>query len=237
MRTTFGSSTACRCRSSRRRRAPGLRCTICGTCPPLNARRGRSRSCARTSPGSSISPSARCGAYGVICIDDNETINYSTVHHSIGRRIAAADSPQRSATARRAAAFSGLPPVTLPPPPVQYSDDYARWQREQIQNGAALDGSLNVLDESAGGVSEPDLHANHPRPPIARFRAGSVGPDAAVRDRRSAQNSSAKAGTRRSSLTMLPRRSTRCCSAIPARTTSSSCTPVLDPLARRASSR
>jgi amino acid adenylation domain-containing protein len=111
--------------------------------------------------------------YGVICIDDNETINYSTVHHSIcdgsSRQILLSEVPQLAVPL-----FSGLPPVTLPPLPVQYGD-YARWQREQIQNGAALDGSLKYWTNQLAGFSELDLHTDYPRPPIAQFRAGSVG--------------------------------------------------------------
>jgi hypothetical protein len=110
--------------------------------------------------------------YGVICLDDNETINFSTVHHSIcdgsSTQILLSEVPKLAVPL-----FAGLPPVTLPPLPVQYGD-YARWQREQMQ-GAALDESLKYWTTQLKDVSELDLHTDFPRPPVAQFRAGSVG--------------------------------------------------------------
>ena len=110
--------------------------------------------------------------YGVICLDDADTINFSTVHHSISdgssRHILLSEVPKLAVPL-----FAGMPPVTLPPLPVQYGD-YARWQREQIQ-GAALDESLKYWTNQLADFSELDLHTDFPRPPVSQFRAGSVG--------------------------------------------------------------
>src|SRR5262245_12794996 len=110
--------------------------------------------------------------YGVICLDDDETINFSTVHHSIcdgsSTQILLNEVPKLAVPL-----FAGLPPAALPPLPVQYGD-YARWQREQIR-GAKLDDSLNYWTRHLENFSELDLHTDFPRPPMARFRAGAVG--------------------------------------------------------------
>ena len=109
---------------------------------------------------------------GVICLDDEDTINYSTIHHSI------CDGLSRSVLMREITGlamplFTGLPMPQLPPLPVQYGD-YALWQREQLQD-SGFESSLKYWTSQLQDFTELELPTDHPRPPVARFGSGSFG--------------------------------------------------------------
>jgi amino acid adenylation domain-containing protein len=110
--------------------------------------------------------------FGLIAVEDGETLHYSTVHHSIcdglSRHILLHEVPTLATPL-----LSGRAMATMPPLPVQYGD-YALWQREQIQ-GAAFEASLKYWKAKLENLTEIDLHTDFPRPPVARFRAGSYG--------------------------------------------------------------